>query len=367
MGAPLGIGQAFGNVIRGERDNRDFYSAADGAAKMFESLGSENAKQYAQMLRSDPRAAFAMAQQVGGMKSLIAMEQANSARERIATATAGQEVGSREWVGSLANASAQEGELGSAAQFAQLMRPTASEKPIIREFKVGDRIETRQFDPATKQWTKLDEGPRFAPQQGEEITVGPDGTVIRRGTFAQQAAEAAGAADESKLFDAIDDLQDLTKASGGTVGIPAQAGRIGGAIGHVGEQYGVLPQGSAEGFTQAASGGASQDELAESASLVQTVTIGSRAWLADKGNLNRDERRDLRVATGADALTPQNRIRSLMTIRALGLSREIRRRRGIGQPHPLDPQVNPSAFISSMRERGYSDEEIEKLDDRLTK
>lgn len=367
MSAPLGLGGLVRGYVDAERQKRDLRGAAQGAAALFDGLGTDNAKQYAEMLRTDPRGAFVLAEQVGGLKNLIAMEQANAARARIAQSTAGQSPNSPEFFSTLAEVAAQEGELGAAANLGQVSRSFAPEEakaPTVREFKVGDRIVTRQFDPTTRQWVDIESGPRFRPQTEESIEVGPDGVTIRKGGRAVLAEATRGANIDTLLSD-IDDLEDLTDRSPGTVGDPATFGRIGGRVGHVATQFGFAGEGAAEAATRAGSGGASQEELAEADMLTQSVTIAAREALADKGNLNRDERRDLRLATGADAMTPTNRKATLRKLRAVGVTREIRRARRSGGSHPLDPETSPAAFIDYFRKRGYSDDEIDKIADRV--
>ena len=379
MSAPLGIGKAFGEVISGERQHRDLQGAAQGAAAMFDALGTENGKQYAQLLRTDPRAAFVLGEQAGGMQELIKLEQANAARQRVATATAGVQPGSREYMAKLGPALIAEGEFGSGVNASMSGLPEDVEAGIPPELLQGIAGLTKQeqWDTLTQAGVAPDKAASIIrslrdPQghQSEEITFGQDGvTRIRRGTFGQESTEADTTASVAGLLDNIEDLKSLTAASPGTVGDPADIGRLGGRIGHTAHQtFGIGDSGTAESLTRAGSGGASPDDIARADTLTQAINIGLRPILADKGNLNKDERADLGVATGKSAWTPENRKASLEAVERLAIAHEFRRLRAIGRPDPRDPFFpgNEPAFIDYMRQRGYSDAEIRKMDDRLS-
>lgn len=63
-------------------------------APMFEELGSDQAKQFGELLRSDPRAAYEIASQFGGFKDLYTLMQSGAAAQKIASTAASLPPGS---------------------------------------------------------------------------------------------------------------------------------------------------------------------------------------------------------------------------------------------------------------------------------
>ncbi len=76
------------------RAAQQFNSFAAQTAPMFEELGSDQAKQFGQLLRTDPRAAYTIASQFGGFKDLYALMQSGAANQKLAATAASLPPGS---------------------------------------------------------------------------------------------------------------------------------------------------------------------------------------------------------------------------------------------------------------------------------
>ena len=134
MSAPiLGIGQAFRSFVQDERQSRDFREAAGNASEMFRRIGTPEAEQFANLFLENPRAAFAMGEQVGGLKNLLAMSQEQAARARLTAATATGEPGSPEQLRAVGTAAIAEGDVGSGtnALIASMRQPAQAQVKVV--------------------------------------------------------------------------------------------------------------------------------------------------------------------------------------------------------------------------------------------
>lgn len=380
MGAPLGIGKAFGEVVRGERDQRDFYGAAEAAAKHFESLGSDNARQLAQMMRSDPRGTFAMAEQFGGVKELFALEQANAAKQRIATATAGQQPGSREFFGAAAGAAVHEGQLAEGAQLGQLgfTAPRDADTSVQEIGTKDGRLVRALVSNATGDIVKILGEPyrQYAPPSsqpgwGFSYSVDANGNPIVDVSQGVPGASVGQLRDLGSARGSLDIvLNDVTKLRSLISKAPAIAsgfgrgGKIATGIAGGLESRGVVESGTSRKVADLAVPGAKPTDYGAYNTAANSLVTNARKLLQSDTAANMTELEQARLREITSVLdwttSPEMTLSVIKEVALISIRAEVMKSVQIGAASPYDPTTEEGIdrAEASLRKAGFEDEEI---------